>query len=804
MFKNYLKIAYRNIIKQKAYSLINILGLALGLAACILVGLYIWQDFHYDEYHTNKDNIYRISVETVTPNGTFHMGETPALVAPTVREQFPEIDKITRIFFSSEDLVSYDEKKFYEDEIVFADEDFFDIFTYDTINGNPAKFLKDKNTIVLTRDMAEKYFGKVNPIGKFITLNNTLNMEVVGVIENVPPNSHFSFDMATTYATLEDTPVGNYLDQWGATFGSYTYVMLHSGTDVEEFENKMNAFFTQVLPLTGGVTQKGILQLLSSIHLHSHFSDEINPNSSLTYILVLGSISLFILILACINFVNLTTARAVKRAREIGVRKVFGAMKRQLVRQFLSESVVLTCVALCFAFVLVELFKPAFSELIGTQLLYDTFSSTWIFLTIIISTLVIGLLAGLYPAFVLTYYQTVYVIKGNEAMLTGKKNSKILRKGLVLFQFSISIILIIFTLTINRQVRYMRGFDMGFEKDQTIILKTPTRMSRNSETIKNEMNAVLGVLKTSTSLGVPLLDRGFGTNLVPDTQHEDNSFMVSVKMIDFDFLDLYDLDLIAGQKLSDLQGANYKAVTIVNEATVKKLGFASPEEALGHAYTIGLSDGVKRFEPEIIGVVKDFHFNSLHNDVSPLLFMYWPYLFEEISLRVSPSNMHVTIQGIKDVWNKFYPEYPFTYSFLDERVEKMYRAEERSFRVITTFSVLAIFIACLGLLGLTFYTTEQRKKEIGIRKVLGASIPDIVNKISIEFFMLIIISNAIAWPLSYLIIHKWLAEFPYKVSINIMTFLAAGALALGIALITISYTVIKSAFANPIKTIKYE
>lgn len=804
MFKNYLKIAYRNIIKQKAYSLINILGLALGLAACILAGLYIWQNLHYDEYHANKDNIYRISVETVTPNGTFHMAETPALVAPTLQENFPEIDKITRIFFSSNDLVSYDEKKFYEDEIVFADKDFFEMFTYETINGNPVKFLKDKNTIVITNHMAEKYFGKENPIGKIVTLNNALNMEVVGVIENVPTNSHFTFDMVATYETLEDTPVGNYLDQWGATFGSYTYIMPHQGTDIQELENKINTFFLQVLPLVEGVTQKGIMQPLTSIHLHSHLSGEINPGSSLTYILVLGSISLFILILACINFVNLTTARAVKRAREIGVRKVFGAMKRQLVRQFLCESVVLTCIALCLAFVFVELLKPAFSDLIGAKLLYDTFSSAWIFLTILISTLSIGLLAGLYPAFVLTQYKTVYVIKGNETMLMGKKGSNILRKGLVLFQFSISIILIIFTLTINRQVHYMRGFDMGFKKDQTIILKTPNRMSKNFETIKNEMNSVPGVLKTSTSLGVPVFERGFGTNLVPDTQHEDNSFMVSVQMIDFDFLDLYDLDLIAGQRLSDLQGADYRAVTIVNETTVKKLGFASPEEALGHAYTIGLSDGVKRFEPEIIGVVKDFHFNSLHDEVSPLLFMYWPYLFEEISLRVSPVNMHETIKGIEKVWNTFYPEYPFTYSFLDEQVEKMYRAEERSFHVITTFSVLAIFIACLGLLGLTFYTTEQRKKEIGIRKVLGASVPDIINKISREFLMLIIISNAVAWPLSYFIILKWLSGFPYKVSISIMTFIAAGALALSIALITMSYTVIKSAITNPIKTIKYE
>ncbi len=804
MLRNYLKIAYRNIVKQKIYSLINILGLALGLAACILVGLYIWQNFHYDEYHTNKDNIYRVSVKWITPQGTSHVAETPALVAPTMQENFPEVDKITRIFFSSNDLVSYNEKKLYEDEIIFADEDFFDIFSYEMLYGNPAKLLREKNTIVLTRDMADKYFGKVNPIGEIITLNNKLDMKVVGVIENVPKNSHFSFDMAASYETLVDTPVGNYLDQWGATFGSYTYVMLNTGTDVPGFEDKINTFFNQHIPLVEGIENKAVLQPLTSIHLHSHLSGEINPNVSMTYMLVLGSISFFILILACINFVNLTTARAVKRAREIGVRKVFGAMKRQLVRQFLIESVVVTLIALCFSLVIVELMKNAFSNLIGSTLIYGIFSSISIFLFIFLSTLLIGLLAGLYPSLVLTHYRTVYVIKGNHTILTGKKGSGVLRKGLVIFQFSISIILIIFTLTINRQVRYMRSYDMGFEKDHTIILKTPVRMSRNFQTIKNEMNAVPGVLQTSTSLGVPLFDRGFGTNLIPDMQHEENSFMVSVKMIDHDFIDLYDLDLIAGKRLSDLEGADYTKYTLVNETTVNKLGFATPQEALVNAYTIGLSDGVKRFSPEIIGVGKGFHLNSFHDEVSPLLFMYWPYLFEEISLRISSDSMRETIKGIEGVWKKFYPENPFTYSFLDEQVEKMYRAEERSFNVITTFSVLAIFIACLGLLGLTFYTTEQRKREIGIRKVLGASIHDIMHKISSEFFWLIIISNVIAWPVSLIIINKWLSNFPYKVSHNLTTYIIAGVSALAIALITTGYTVIKSATTNPIKTIHYE
>jgi len=802
MFKNYLKIAYRNIIKQKAYSFINIFGLALGLTACILVGLYIFQDFQYDNYHRNNDNIYRVSIETTTPDGIFHMAQSPALVAPNLEQNFPEIDKISRIYFSSDDLITYKDKKIYEDEIVFADEDFFDIFTFEILQGNPNNFLKKENSIIISRKMADKYFGTENPVGKIFNYNNKIDFEISGVIENVPVNSHFTFDMVATYETLVDLPAGNFLNQWGATFGSYTYVMLHPGTDTEQFENKAGTFLTGKMETSDLVSQSVILQPIESIHIFSDLDDEITPNSSITYIIILGSISLFILILACINFVNLTTARAVKRAREIGIRKVFGAFKLQLIRQFLGESILITLIALGFAFVFVELIEPAFSQLIGTSLIYSCFNNVSIFFTIVATSLIIGVLAGLYPSFVLTHYQPVLVLKG--ATSQGKSGSAILRKSLVLFQFSISIILIIFTILINQQINFMREFDMGFDKDQIVILKTPERMSNNSETVKSEINAIPGVLESTTSLGVPTMGSGFGTNLTPDIEYEDEEFMISVKMIDSNYLDFYNIPLLAGRKLSELSGADFRTITMVNETTVKKLGFTSNEAALGNNYTIGLSDGIKRFSPEIVGVIQDFHFNSLHEEVSPLLFMYWSFLFQEVSIKISPENVPGTIKEIQNVWEKFYPAHPFDYSFLDEKIDKMYKAEEKSFRVISTFSILAIIIACMGLLGLTFYTTEQRRKEIGVRKILGASIPNIIKKISAEFLKLVLIANLIAWPVSYLLINKWLASFPYKVEINILVFVMAGAIALGISLITIGFTVVRSAASNPIESIRYE
>ncbi len=802
MFKNYLKIAFRNIIKQKTYSVINIFGLALGLAACILVGLYIFQDFQYDNYHKNSDYLYRVSVKTITLNGIDHFAQTPALVAPNLEQNFPEIEKISRIYFSSDDLISYEDKKFYEEDIIFADEDFFDMFSYKTLQGNPAEFLKKENSIIITRKIADKYFGMENPVGKIFNFNNRVNLEITGVIENVPVNSHFTFDMAATYETLVDLPEGNYLEQWGATFGSYTYVMLHSETDIGQFINKVDPFLTEKMETSSRITKSVVLQPIKSIHIFSDLDDEINPNSSISYIIILGSISLFILILACINFVNLTTARAVKRAREIGVRKVFGAFKLQLIRQFLSESILITFISLGLAFVLVELFEPLFSQLIGSPLIYNCFNNISILFTIVASSLIIGILAGLYPAFVLTHYQPVLVMKG--ATSQGKSGSATLRKSLVLFQFSISIILIIFTVLINQQINFMRGFDMEFDKDQVVVLKTPERMSHNSETVKDEINAIPGVIESSASFGVPLMGSGFGTNLTPNMEIEDEDFYVSVKLIDQNYLDFYNISLLAGRKLSDLTGADFRTITVVNEAAVKKLGFVSNEDAIGHAYTIGLSDGVKRFEPEIIGVVKDFHFNSLHEEVSPLLFMHWPFLFQEVSVKINPTDVPETIKEIKKVWEKFYPAHPFDYSFLDEKIDNMYKAEEKSFRVISTFSVLAIIIACMGLLGLTFYTTEQRRKEIGIRKILGASIPNIIKNISMEFVKLVVISNVVAWPISYFLINKWLVSFPYKVEIDLFVFIAAGAIVLMMSLLTIAYTVIRSAASNPIESIRYE
>lgn len=802
MFKNYLKIAYRNIIKQKTYSIINIFGLALGLTACILVGLYIYQDLNYDNYHQNRDRLYRFTTHTTDPAGNYSQLQSSARIAPAIKQEFPELDKVSRVYFSSENLLVFDDKKFYEEDVIFADEDFFEMFSYNTIMGNQDDFLKRKNTAVISQNLAHKYFGDVSPVGKVMKYNDKLDIEVVGVIEDVPVNSHFTFDIAITYSCLTNLSEANMLDNWHGTFGSFTYVMLHQETNIELFQEKCGIFLTKKKEIDNITKHAVELQPIDSIHLHSEGDDDVNVHSSIKNVLILGSIALFILILACINFINLTTSRAIKRAREIGVRKVFGAYKGQLVGQFLGESVLVTFIALGFALVIAELSQTFFAQLIGTELIYNIFSSPIILLIIIASTLLIGIFAGMYPAFVLTKYQPSRVMKGNFGK--SSSGSNLLRRGLVLFQFTISISLIIITLIISQQTSFMRNFDMGFEKDQVLILKTPTRIDRNYDVIKRELELIPGVTATSASLGVPVMDSGYSTFLLPDLANEEHNFRIAIKSIDDDYLDFYEIPLLAGKRLSDLEGGDFRNLTVINETTVKQLGFSSNEEALGKSYTIAFGNRDGRYKPEIIGVVKDFHYRSMKSEVSPLLLMRWTGLYKEVSIKMSSQNMPETMKGIKELWENLYPNHPFDYTFLDEKINNLYKAEEKSYRVISFFSSIAIFIACIGLLGLTMYTVEQRRKEIGIRKILGASIPNIIQKISAEFLKLVLIANLIAWPVSYLLINKWLASFPYKVGINILVFVTAGAIALGISLITIGFTVVRSAASNPIESIRYE
>jgi putative ABC transport system permease protein len=798
MFINYFKNALRILTSQRFYSIINIAGLSIGISACILVTFYIKNDLSYDKYHKNAEHIFRLEFSFTQAGTTSQKAQTQALLGPTLKNEYPEIRKLSRIYFSERSLVKAGDKINFEDRISYADSSFFEIFSYQVIAGDITRFLKKPNSIVITGSTAEKYFGKEDPLGKIIEINNQYRFEVTGVIQDVPVNSHFRFDFIAPYSSLDKQPVAQYFPQWGATFGSYTYILTDQGFDANVFEKKTENFFATHTDIEER-EWRVIVRPLLDIHHNSHSADEIEENSSMSRMIIIGSIALFILLLACINFVNLSTARSTKRAVEIGIRKVTGATKYQIVQQFLGESVLFSMTSLVLSAITVKLLMRSFSSLVGTEIGIDYKTDWMTMLLIFAGVFIVGILAGLYPALFISSYKPVEAIKGVNSIDSGKNKPSYLRKGLVILQFSISIILIVGTIIVNLQLRYLRNYNMGFDKEYMIVLPAHVKVGNNYKTIKNELRRIPGVISATAGRGAPTSRNNIGTECKPNGMSNTiGAFGIEVNSVDYDYMNHFGVKLIAGRYFSEDYPGDFPNSMVINEKMVRSLGYANPQDVLGKSYFISLNE----YKPEIIGVVKDFNSSSLHDEITSQVFMTNPNWFKEFIVKVKSANMPSTINSLKELWAKFFPQYPFEYSFLDDSIDKMYKSEEQYSKVITTFSVIALFIACLGLLGLASFVTEQRKKEIGIRKVQGASIKSIVQLVSTDFMMLVIVSNVIAWPVAYFFMNKWLVSFAYRINIGLGTFILAGALALLIALITVSFQAVKAAVANPVKSLE--
>jgi putative ABC transport system permease protein len=798
MLTIYFKNAVRILISQRFYSFINILGLSIGITACILVTFYVKHDLSYDTYHKNAENIYRIEFSITQDGITNHLAQSQALLGPTLKNEYPEIKKLSRIYFSNRSLVKTGDNNNYEDRIVYADSAFFEIFSYQAVAGDITQFLKKPNSIILTESTAKRYFGKDDPLGKTIEIDNQYSFEVTGVIKDVPVKSHFKFDFIASYSSLDKQPVAGYFPQWGATFGSYTYMLTEKEFDPKAFEKKTENFFsTHITEYEGG--WRVLVRPLLDIHLNSHSSDEIEENSSMSRVIIIGSIALFILLLACINFMNLSTARSSERAKEIGLRKVVGASRFQLVQQFLIESVMFSIASLLISIITIKLIMPSFSSLVGTEIGIE-YNSDWTTMLLILGgVLAIGILAGLYPALVISSYKPVNVIKGVYSANSGKNKASYLRKGLVILQFSISIILIAGTIIVNLQLKYLRNYNMGFDKENMIVMPAYGKVGSNYKTIKNELRSIPGVLSATAGRGSPTSINNIGSECRPNGNINNiGAFGIEVNSVDYDYMDHFGVKLVAGRYFSEDFPGDFPNAMVINEKMVRSLGFKNAQDVLGKSYSIQLNGYI----PEIIGVVKDFNSSSLHNEITSQVFMTNPNWFKEFIVKVKSANMPSTINSLKEVWTKFFPQYPFEYSFLDESIDKMYKSEEKYSKVISIFSVVALFIACLGLLGLASLVTEQRKKEIGIRKVQGASIKSIVQLISGEFMILVIVSNIIAWPIAYFFMNKWLVDFAFRIGISIWPFILAGGLAFFIALLTVSFQAVKAAVANPVKSIE--
>lgn len=795
MFRNYFKIAVRQLLKNKFYSLINILGLAIGLTSCLLIYLYVSNELSYDQFHKNKDRIYRISETFRTSDGTMETGLTPYRLAPDLKKQFPGIVNFTKVDYDiPRQNVKYGDKKFLEEQLTSAESDFFSVFSFELLKGNPKTVLNEPYTVAISDAISAKYFPNENAMDKVLEFTdpfrgNSFKAKVTGVYKAMPHNSHFHRDFIFSKATA-DILIPGREERMGWT-SHFTYLQLAPNQDPVKLEKAINDYFKKSYPKeTVDFIASFQLMSLNDIHLKSHLKEEFEPNGDIAYVYIFSAIALFIILLAGINYMNLATARAAGRAREVGVRKVVGAVKRQLIAQFLAESVVITFISLVLALCFTWLALPAFNRLAETQITFN-YLKPGLLLALTGVAIVVGIFSGSYPAFFLSSFQPVKVLKGTLAT-TGRK-SMLLRRGLVVLQFSISIVLIIGTIVIYKQWDYLQSKKLGIASDQVVIVPVQSqKIQQQYLAFKNEIakstsvRTVTGTWKSITTrfgnyTGVRLTENGPGKTM-------------PWNMVDANFFKAFNIPMVKGTGFSEPVRNDTITEFIMNESAAQMMGVTEPGTLI---YSFGNKG-------RLIGIVKDFNLESLHTPVSPVIFFPNTNNLNFVAVKLNTADLSNTIAFMKKQMKAIDTEAEFNYSFLDDNIAALYKSEAKFFNVFTSFSVLAIFIACLGIVGLVAFTASQRTKEIGIRKVLGASVQSVSLLLTKEFLKLVIIANVIAWPVAYYFMGKWLEDFPYRVEMGIWVFVLAAAIALLIAIVTVSFQAIKAALANPVKSLRSE
>ena len=808
MLRNYLKIAFRNLKRQKVSTSINIVGLAIGLATCILIMLYVQDELSFDRYNEKADRIFRVGLK-VRLNGKDVGG--PLLgqsAASDLKQEFPEVLRATRFRRQGDEFVSYGTTSFKEDNLLVVDPSFFDVFTIPFLKGNPKQALTDPNTVVLTEGTALKYFGNDDPIGKVLSLGREKTpYRITGVVRNAPANAHFQFNMLTSLAAYEEQHAG-----WIYAMNFYTYVLLPEHYDYKQLETKISRLAEKQV---GAELQKWLkispkqfrekgddfgvfLQPITDIHLYSPFGwAELRPGGDIRYVYVLTAIAAFMLLIACVNFMNLSTATAVRRSREIGVRKVLGSVKGQLQQQFLIESVLLAIAALLVGLLVVGLVLPFFNQLTDKTLNISLLTNAFVAAGLVAGTVLVGLLAGSYPAFYLSSFKPVAVLKGR---ITAGRGNLNVRSGLVVFQFFITIAMIIATVTADRQLRYMQSQKVGFNREQVLVVHD-THMLRNNEAVfRDKIIQSPEVIMGSISGQVPVGNSVMDNTTVMSKENPDQGVMSRFYFVDHEYIPTLGMRIVQGRNFSKSFPTDASTV-ILNETAVRALGWQrNPigRELIGHTD----DNGVKTYY-RVIGVVSDFHFESLRQKIGPLV-MFLGGNSGNILVKTRTDKLPQFLASLKQQWESYSPAAPFSYSFLDDRFEQVYVSEQKIEQVLTLFSSLTILIACLGLFGLATYTAEQRTKEIGVRKVLGASVASVVALLSKDFLKLILIALVLASPIAWWGMNQWLEEFAYKVTIDWWIFALAGLLAVGIALLTVSFQSIKTALMNPVKSLRSE
>lgn len=783
MFKNYIKVALRSLFRQKGYSFINITGLAIGIAGFILISIWVNNELSFDRFHEKKDRLYRVNL--VWDESSFNT-ITPLKLGPALKDLHPEIEDYTRIRPWGRSLVKYSDKSFVENRIFLSDPAFFNILSFPFIYGVPENALSELNSIVLTKDASMRYFGDANPVGKMLYIHAyDKDFIVGGVIENIPENSSIKFDMM---GRIELMPIERF-ESW--EYAVVNLVLLTKNADEGIVNSKIENFFQE--NRDPEATFNVVLQSVKDIHLYEYG----NPGL-IKQIYLFSIIAIFILLLASINFMNLSTARATKRLKEVSIRKVVGAIRKNLIFQFFGESVIISFIALGLALVIVELILPYFNIIAGKNLslVSDQFSSIGIFLVII--TLLTGIFSGAYPAFYISSLQPIRFLKGNSA---GRQSNQVFRKTLTIFQFTISVALIICTIIVHQQINFIQNKNIGLNRDLVISIPNNPELNNNFQSFRTELVRT-GFVKSVSSSATSPFDVGQMIPINWEGHYDDEDVTMRYTMVGYDYFKTLGMSFVSGRTLLREITSDNAEACVINETAASLMGFDSPlgkEVFFKHP---SFPESLKKVR--IIGIVKDFHSNSMHNEIGPFLFrMYKPWQ-TYIYVKLNPVNTKRALAAIKEISIGISPEYPFSFEFLDDSYDRLYGSEIRLSKIFNSFSILAIFVSCLGLFGLTSYTVEQRTKEIGIRKVLGASISNVVQMLSFDFIKWVLIANAIAWPLASIFMAEWLKNFAYRFPMEWWIFFAGGGISIIIALLTVSIQTIIAAMANPVKSLRYE
>ncbi|MCB0665979.1 MAG: ABC transporter permease [Saprospiraceae bacterium] len=799
MIINHIVLSLRSLIKNHIYTLINILGLTLSFAGCLLIALYVQEEVSYDRYHEKADRIYRLVTQIEGANFENGIAKINAPWGPEAQNSIPDVELACRFVFFGRPIVSKGTEQYYEGGGLYADSSVFKIFSWPFIFGDPQTALSGVNSLVLTEDLANKYFPGENPVGQSLKFDHQKEMKITAVIENIPEHSHFRFDFLTPMQGYVPPDQGNVWTTWNQY---YTYLLLRKSGDRDRVAQKIDAMLAQHLDEETSRAYTPFLQPITKIHLHSKLHREMNPNSDISYLYIFSVVAILMLIIAATNFINLYTARATHRAKEVGVRKIIGATKMSIVNQFVIEAMIVSAVAGIFAILIAHLTLPSVNLVLERNLQLHMLQNPLLSAGLLAIVLLTGVLAGLYPALVLASVKVNRALKPDAESNLVRKFSGIgsralFRKGLVVFQFGIATFLIVAALVVNGQLTYIQQKNLGFNKDQIIVIpmSTPETIA-NAEMIKNELLKIPGVRHVTASANRPG-GSDYGVPYRAVGVAEDDQPSMRCLIVDEDFLNTYEIEMAQGRGFSK-DMATDSAAYLINETAAAQLGWKNPLE---HRLAM---PAVDREPAPVIGVVKDFHFHSLHEPIGPLYFFMERTWYSQFSLKLNAATVDETLASLKQKWITLEPDHPFQYFFFDQSFESLHAAEARTAKMIRWFTYLAVFITCLGLFGLSAYTSERRTKEIGIRKILGASLGSILFLMMKEVLLLILLAIVLAVPVAWMVSNNWLENFAYTIDFGLSYILIAAISALAIALLTVSYHVLRSALSNPVKTLRYE